>query len=130
MYISSISKIVVPTITKHVIFINQIFKKLNEKGIFDINKYLENNVDQLIKLYNKSFKYETIHIDEKLLNNIHRQLLLNCNKFILYIYLKPDEETRIEIIFENYEDFKHWINGIEELMTNKEIMDIMKKRYI
>jgi hypothetical protein len=130
MYISSISKVAVPTITKNIIFVNQIFKKLKQKGINDISKYLEINVDKLIKLYYKSFKNETIQIDENLLNEEYRQLLLNCNKFIMYIYLKPDDETRIEIICENYEDFKHWRNGIEELLNNKQVKDVIKRKDI
>jgi hypothetical protein len=48
----------------------------------------------------------------------------------MYVYLKPEEETRLELIFGEYEDFKHWINGMEELMRNKEVKEIIKSKIV
>ena len=37
---------------------------------------------------------------------------------MINIYLKPDEDTKIEILFQARNDFKYWINGLDELVSN------------
>ena len=45
---------------------------------------------------------------------------------MINIYLKPDEDTKIEILFQTRNDFKNWINGLDELISNyKKIIEIV-----
>jgi len=37
---------------------------------------------------------------------------------MINIYLEPDEDTKIEILFQTRNDFKNWINGLDELVSN------------
>ena len=101
------------------IFIKQIYNKIYNKNIPEsqVNKYIAMNSDKLIKLYNKGVKNNEINVEDCLYNEEYRQLMLKANYYMLYIYLK--EEIRLEIIFKNYEDFKYWINGLEELIKKK-----------
>jgi hypothetical protein len=122
--LSSISRIVVPKITKDLVFIKGIYKKLKKQNVYDINHYFETHCEKLSKLYCRE---RHVELDEKLFNDEYRQMLLDSGKFILYVYLKPDDETRLEIIFNEYNDFKHWINGLEEFLNNKQTKDIIKK---
>ena len=126
--LTSISKIIVPKTTKDVIFIKQIYKKIYKNKFSDANKYIEKNLGKLVKMYHFGINSELAEIDEKLFDEEYRILLLNSNKFMLYIYLKPDEETRIELIFNDYEEFKHWLNGMENILKNKEIKEFIKKK--
>ena len=56
--------------------------------------------------------------DEKIYNKDYREALLTNKKYMISIYLKPDEDTKIEIIFESRNDFKNWINGLDEFLHN------------
>jgi len=94
---------------------------------YDVNYYFETHNEKLSKLYCRESHVE---LDEKLFNDEYRQMLLDAGKYILYVYLKPDDETRLEIIFNEYNDFKHWINGLEEVLNNKQTKDIIKKKLI
>ena len=47
---------------------------------------------------------------------------------MINVYLKPDEDTKIEILFQSRNDFKNWINGLDELISNfSKIKQIINK---
>jgi hypothetical protein len=125
--ITSINRLVVPKITKDLIFLKGVHKKLLKMNVTDVNRYIESHTDKLIKLYNRN---DPTEIDERLFLEEYRQLLMESSKYMMYIYLKPDDETRIELIFTDYSDFKHWINGMESILNNKEVKDVIRKKMI
>ena len=58
------------------------------------------------------------------------KVLYICKKinkqYMINIYLKPDEDAKIEILFQTRNDFKNWINGLDELISNyKKIIEIV-----
>ena len=61
-------------------------------------------------------KFDTI--DENIFNEKYREALLLNKQYMINIYLKPDEDTKIEILFQTRNDFKNWINGLDELVSN------------
>jgi hypothetical protein len=132
IYLTSLIRLGVPKVTKNLIFIKQMYKKIKEKNIKEslINKYISQNSEKLIKLYNKGMKQNEINLDECIYNEQYRHTLLNANLYLLYVYLK--EDIRLEIIFKEYDDFKYWINGLEDLINKKEdnVLKLIRQKII
>jgi len=120
LFSSSISRFEIPQFTKSLVFLQKIYKNLNKKcnisTIDDIDFYFNNNKRNIMELYinneNNTF------FDDKIYNKDYREALLTNKKYMISIYLKPDEDTKIEIIFESRNDFKNWINGLDEFLHN------------
>jgi hypothetical protein len=111
-FTTSFKKVAVPMITKNLIFLIQIQKKIKLMSLSDsqITNYMKTKGSEKYK------KLYSMQIDQNLFDQDYRENLLKSDYFILYIYLR-EEETRIEIIFSDYEEYKHWINGIEEVRS-------------
>lgn len=131
--LTSLSRMEVPLVTKSLVFIKRLYDKLKNniqlKSKDEIDNFICNNQNKVIELYNKSNKNKSssYDFDEKILNKEYRNLLIEANKYLLYVYLKPDEDTKIELLFEAYDDFKVWINGLEEVINNsKAVCEIIK----
>lgn len=129
--LTSLSRIEVPIISKSLVFIKRLYYKLMKtvylKCQNQIDDFIANNQSKVIELYNKGNKSSNYDIDEKILNKQYRDLLIEANCYMLYAYLKPDEDTKIEMIFDSYDDFKAWINGFEEVINNsKAVCEIIK----
>ena len=66
------------------------------------------------------------NVDEKIFDEKYREALLINKQYMINIYLKPEEDTKIEILFRTRNDFKNWINGLDELVSNyRKIKDII-----
>ena len=117
---NNINKIEIPFVTKNLIFLQKIYKKLSNKlklNESEINDYFIKNKNNIIKLYNQNNNNE-FNFDDKIFNIEYRKSLLINNKYILFFYLKPDDNKKIEIIFENKNDFKNWILCLDSLIFN------------
>ena len=140
---TSILRLEIPSFTKNLIFLKKIYSNLNKKLNLDstkkINEYFVKERNVIIKLYlenfgkvknnnsNKDINFEEL-IDEKIFNEKYREALLMNKKYMINIYLKPDEDTKIEILFQTRNDFKNWINGLDELVSNySKIKNIINK---
>jgi len=95
-------------------------KRLTEVLIKKIEKTVVTKMTkEIINAHQKYRKYKKHNNNDKDLdkflndNNIEKRHTL-VNMFLLYIEL--DTGIRIEIIIQNYEDYKHWVNGIGELI--------------
>ena len=55
---------------------------------------------------------------KKIFDEKYRETLLINKQYMINIYLKPDEDTKIEVLFQTRNDFKYWINGLDELVSN------------
>ena len=132
---TSILRLEIPIFTKNLIFLQKIYSNLNKKLKFDstkkINEYFIKEKNNIIKLYyenfnknkkenNKDINYDEINdiIDEKIFDEKYREALLINKQYMINIYLKPDEDTKIEILFQTRNDFKNWINGLDELISH------------
>ena len=132
---SSILRLEIPVFTKNLIFLQKIYSNLNKKLKLDstkkINEYFIKEKNNIIKLYlenfgknkktnDKNINYNEINevIDEKIFDEKYREALLINKQYMINIYLKPDEDTKIEILFQTRNDFKNWINGLDELVSN------------
>ena len=132
---TSILRLEIPAFTKNLIFLQKIYSNLNKKLKLDstkkINEYFIKEKDNIVKLYfenfgkNKKIKEKDINkdeiaeiIDEKIFDEKYREALLINKQYMINIYLKPDEDTKIEILFQTRNDFKNWINGLDELVSN------------
>ena len=142
---TSILRLEIPLFTKNLIFLQKIYSNLNKKLNLDsaqkINQYFIKEKNTIIKLYlenfgksknnNKDINTEEINniIDEKIFDEKYREALLINKQYMINIYLKPDEDTKIEILFKTRNDFKNWINGLDELVSNyqkiKEIINFV-----
>ena len=82
--------------------------------------YLENFCKSTNNDNNKEINFENMNdiIDEKIFDEKYREALLINKQYMINIYLKPDEDTKIEILFNARNDFKNWINGLDELISN------------
>ena len=120
LFSSSISRFEIPQFTKSLVFLQKIYKNLNKKcnisTIEDIDFYFNNNKRNIMELYTNN--ENNTFFDEKIYNKDYREALLTNKKYMISIYLKPDEDTKIEIIFESRNDFKNWINGLDEFLHN------------
>ena len=132
---NSIMRLEIPVFTKNLIFLQKIYSNLNKKLNLDstkkINEYFIKEKNNIIKLYLENFgknkkindkninldEYNEI-IDEKIFDEKYRETLLINKQYMINIYLKPDEDTKIEILFQTRNDFKYWINGLDELVSN------------
>lgn len=142
---SSILRLEIPIFTKNLIFLQKIYSNLNKKLNLDstkqINEYFLKEKDIIIKLYLDNFCKNNNHndinfgeinecdaIDENIFNEKYREALLLNKQYMINIYLKPDEDTKIEILFQTRNDFKNWINGLDELVSNySKIKQIINK---
>ena len=132
---TSILRLEIPIFTKNLIFLQKIYSNLNKKLKLDstrkINEYFIKEKDNIIKLYLENFSKNTKYIDkeinngeinevidEKIFDEKYREALLTNKQYMINIYLKPDEDTKIEILFQTRNDFKNWINGLDELVSN------------
>ena len=132
---SSILRLEIPIFTKNLIFLQKIYSNLNKKLNLDstkkINEYFLKEKNTIIKLYfdnfcknnnHKEINFDEINkcdaIDENIFNEKYREALLLNKQYMINIYLKPDEDTKIEILFQTRNDFKNWINGLDELVSN------------
>jgi len=129
---SSILRLEIPIFTKNLIFLQKIYSNLNKKLDLDstkkINEYFLKEKNTIIKLYLDNFCKNNNHkdmnfnkcdtIDENIFNEKYREALLLNKQYMINIYLKPDEDTKIEILFQTRNDFKNWINGLDELVSN------------
>ena len=133
---TSLSRLEIPNFTKNLIFLQKIYSNLNKKLNFDsakrINDYFIKEKNTIIKLYNENFcksknnninidiSFDEINdnIDEKIFDEKYREALLINKQYMMNIYLKPNEDTKIEILFQTRNDFKNWINGLDELISN------------
>ena len=140
---TSILRLEIPIFTKNLIFLQKIYSNLNKKLKLDstkkINEYFIKEKNNIIKLYydnfgkNKNNEGKNINsdeineiIDEKIFDEKYREALLINKQYMINIYLKPDEDTKIEILFQTRNDFKNWINGLDELISNyKKIIEIV-----
>ena len=132
---NSIMRLEIPVFTKNLIFLQKIYSNLNKKLNLDstkkINEYFIKEKNNIIKLYLENFgknkkindkninldEYNEI-IDEKIFDEKYRETLLINKQYMINIYLKPDEDTKIEVLFQTRNDFKYWINGLDELVSN------------
>ncbi len=143
---TSILRLEIPAFTKNLIFLQKIYSNLNKKLNLDstkkINDYFIKEKNTIIKLYIENFcktknnnltkdiNFDEVNdiIDEKIFNEKYREALLINKQYMINIYLKPDEDTKIEILFQARNDFKNWINGLDELVSNySKIKDIIIK---
>ena len=132
---SSILRLEIPIFTKNLIFLQKIYSNLNKKLNLDstkkINEYFLKEKNTIIKLYldnfcknnnHKDINFDEINksdiIDENIFNEKYREALLLNKQYMINIYLKPDEDTKIEILFQTRNDFKNWINGLDDLVSN------------
>ena len=132
---TSILRLEIPIFTKNLIFLQKIYSNLNKKLKLDstkkINEYFIKEKNNIIKLYLENFgkkknkngkdiNFNEINeiIDEKIFDDKYREALLINKQYMINIYLKPDEDTKIEILFQTRNDFKNWINGLDELVSN------------
>ena len=133
---TSILRIEIPIFTKNLIFLQKIYSNLNKKLNLDstkkINEYFIKEKKKIMYLYlenfyksinndnNKEINFENMNdiIDEKIFDEKYREALLINKQYMINIYLKPDEDTKIEILFNARNDFKNWINGLDELISN------------
>ena len=132
---TSILRLEIPIFTKNLIFLQKIYSNLNKKLKLDstkkINEYFIKEKNNIIKLYlenygkkknknGKDINFNEINeiIDEKIFDDKYREALLINKQYMINIYLKPDEDTKIEILFQTRNDFKNWINGLDELVSN------------
>ena len=132
---TSILRLEIPVFTKNLIFLQKIYSNLNKKLKLDstkkINEYFIKEKNNIIKLYLENFgKNKKISdknneadeinetVDEKIFDEKYRETLLINKQYMINIYLKPDEDTKIEILFQTRNDFKYWINGLDELVSN------------
>jgi len=132
---SSILRLEIPIFTKNLIFLQKIYSNLNKKLNLDstkkINEYFLKEKNTIIRLYldnfcknnnHKEINFDEINkcdaIDENIFNEKYREALLLNKQYMINIYLKPDEDTKIEILFQTRNDFKNWINGLDELVSN------------
>ena len=136
---NSIMRLEIPVFTKNLIFLQKIYSNLNKKLNLDstkkINEYFIKEKNNIIKLYLENFgKNKKINdknanldeynemIDEKIFDEKYRETLLINKQYMINIYLKPDEDTKIEVLFQTRNDFKYWINGLDELVSNYQII--------
>ena len=144
---TSILRLEIPLFTKNLIFLQKIYSNLNKKLNLDstkkINEYFIKEKNTIIQLYLENFgKVKDTNnnnndiniddmkepIDEKIFDEKYREALLLNKQYMINIYLKPNEDTKIEILFQTRNDFKNWINGLDELISNyPKIKDIIKK---
>jgi len=120
VYLASLTSYKVPQYTKNLVFIKQLYRKFlnNFDSIENMDDYITKNTHFLVNLYYKNCKEEEIKFDNRLYSKEFRRELLNNNNFIIYLNLLSDD-TRIEMMFIEYDDFKNWINGLQELLSLK-----------
>jgi hypothetical protein len=126
IYLTSIKRLGVPLVTKNLVFLIQVYKKIKTEGIPEsqIVSYLKSKGSEKYKrLFNAT-------IDINLFDEEYRDGLLKSNVFMVYIYLK--EDARLELIFDDYGDYKHWINGLEEIRTKAsgKTLEIIRKKIV
>lgn len=124
---SSISRIEIPIFTKSLIFvkkiITQLIKKFNIASSQQINEYFIENKENIIKLYQEGSGLDNANcstFDSKILNIDYREALIQNKKYIFYLYLKPDEDTKIEVILDSSSDYKKWVNGLSTIISDYE----------
>ena len=141
---TSILRLEIPVFTKNLIFLQKIYSNLNKKLNLDttkkINEYFIKEKSTIIKLYHENFEKNNKennnidmnlneineNVDEKIFDEKYREALLINKQYMINIYLKPEEDTKIEILFQTRNDFKNWINGLDELVSNyRKIKDII-----
>ena len=141
---TSILRLEIPVFTKNLIFLQKIYSNLNKKLNLDttkkINEYFIKEKSTIIKLYHENFEKNkkennnidmnlneiNENVDEKIFDEKYREALLINKQYMINIYLKPEEDTKIEILFQTRNDFKNWINGLDELVSNyRKIKDII-----
>ena len=132
---TSILRLEIPLFTKNLIFLQKIYSNLNKKLKLDstkkINEYFIKEKSNITKLYLENFgknkKLDGLNensdeinnrIIDKIFDEKYREALLINKQYMINIYLKPDEDTKIEILFKTRNDFKNWINGLDELVSN------------
>ena len=143
----SISRLEIPVFTKNLVFLQKIYsnlsQKLSLKTTQEINEYFSMNKSSIINLYQTNFNSgkkkgceEKIGerspckiIDENIFNHEYREALLMNKQYMVYLYMKPNEESKVEILFQTRNDFKVWLNGLDELMKNYERVVELVKQY-
>ena len=128
---SSLSRIEIPIFTKSLIFlkklISQLIKKFNLSTAAEIDKYFKSNEQSIMKLYKDGASQI---FDTKILNSEYRDALLESKKYILYLYLKPDEDTKLELIFTSSREYKKWVNGLTQLISDPQYTKQVIDKYI
>ena len=134
--LTSLSHIEIPETTQNLLFINKLVNSLNKKlqlkSSSEINAYFDNNKENIISLYKK----DTLKTSSKLNNNDHpscttcsnfnlqlfnkeyRDALIQSKTYLVYIYIKPNNIQKVEIIFDSSTRFKQWINGLNALIND------------
>ena len=117
----SIHKIEIPNFTKELIFLQKIYSNLNKKLKMEttekINEYFNKEKTNIMKTYMEKYSKNEA-IDQNMFNKDYREALLINKQYMIIIYLSPNENTKIEIIFQTRNDCKSWINGLDELVVN------------
>jgi len=116
--IAGVTSIKIPQYTKNLVFIKQIYKKFlkNFETLEQMDEYISNNTHFLVSLYYNNCKEKEVKFDNRLYSKEFRRELLNNQNFIVYLNLLADNH-RIEIMFLEYEDFKHWVHGLQEIVS-------------
>lgn len=120
IYIASLTSYKVPQYTKNLVFVKQVYKKYLKSfdSLDQMDEYIENNMHFLVNLYYNNCKDKEIKFDNRLYSKQFRRELLDNKNFVVYLNLLS-ENTRIELMFLEYKDFKTWINGLQELISLK-----------
>ena len=143
--ITSVSQIEIPDSTQNLLFINKLVnslnKKLQMKSSSEINSYFDTNKENIISLYKKDFLKTSsklnqnehninTHFDLKLFNKEYRDSLIQSKMYLVYIYIKPNNSQKIEIIFDSSSRFKQWINGLNALINDYTITKDIITKYL
>ena len=121
VYLASITSIKIPQYTKNLVFVKQIYKKFskNFESFDELDNYLNDNTHFLVNLfYNNCGSDSDIKFDNRLYSKDYRRMLFEDNNYIIYLNLLS-EGARIEMIFLEYDIFKYWLNGLEDLINLK-----------
>lgn len=138
--LTSLSHIEIPDTTQNLLFINKLVNSLNKKlqlkSSSEINAYFDNNKENIISLYKKdtlktssklnnhdhssntSCNTTTTNFNLNLFNKEYRNALIQSKTYLVYIYIKPNNVQKVEIIFDSSTRFKQWINGLNALIND------------
>lgn len=122
IYLASITSIKIPQYTKNLVFIKQLYRKFlkNFVSLDEMDEYISRNTHFLVNLYYENCKEKEIKFDNRLYTTEFRRELLNNNNYIIYLKLLS-ENARVELMFLEYEEVKYWINGLQELVSLKNL---------
>ena len=116
-----IHKIEIPNFTKELIFLQKIYSNLNKKLKMNttekIDEYFNNEKINIMQIYNVRYSKNEA-INQKIFDKNYREALLLNKQYMINIYLNTNEDTKIEFLFQTRNDFKSWMNGLDELVVN------------